>query len=84
MRDQFPGRGPLGSAREFFVITPDDNADLPQVPRGLWVGGAGDIVATGLSGDVTFKGVLAGTMLPISPSRVKATGSTATDIVGVV
>ena len=84
MRDQFPGRGPLGSAREFFAITPNDANDLTDVPRGIWVGGAGNLVVTGLSGDVTFQGIPAGTMLPIAPTRVKVTGTTATNLVGVL
>lgn len=83
-RNQFPTRTALGSAQEFFDITPSDSVDLAEVPRGIWVGGAGDLVVTGLTGDVTFQSVPAGTMLPIAPTRVKATGTTATSLVGVL
>lgn len=83
-RNQFPTRSPLGSAQEFFAITPSDSTDLDQIPRGVWVGGAGNLVVSGISGDATFVGVPAGTMLPISPTRVKATGTTATALVGVL
>lgn len=83
-RNQFPARSPLGSAQDFFAITPSDSADLADVPRGVWVGGAGNLVVTGLSGDVTFQGIPAGTMLPIAPTRVKATGTTATALLGVL
>lgn len=63
------------------AVTPNDSADLTVVTRGLWVGGAGTVVATMRGGgDVTFSGIPAGTLLPISVSRVK-TASTATLIV---
>ncbi len=63
------------------AVTPNDSTDLTVVTRGLWVGGAGTVVATMRGGgDVTFSGVPAGTILPISVSRVK-TSSTATLIV---
>lgn len=72
-------------ARQFFTIAPNDATDLPSVPRGVYVGGAGDIVATGHDGvDVTFKAVPVGTTLPISPKRIKATLTTATLMIGLV
>lgn len=79
-RNQFPDRGALGSAREFFAITKHDTNELAQVPRAIWVGGAGDIALDG----VVLKAVPAGTLLPVSPSKVNATGTTATDLVGLV
>lgn len=79
-RNQFPSRGSLGSAIEFFAITKHDTNELAQVPRAIWVGGAGDIALDG----VVLKAVPAGTLLPVSPSKVNATGTTATDIVGLV
>lgn len=84
-RDQFPGRGALGSGREFFAITPDDEEDLIQIPRAVWVGTGGDIVVIGEAGTdaVTLANVPDGTLLPISPTRVTE-ASTASDIVGIV
>lgn len=76
--DKFPARGALSSAREFFVITPHNSNDLPQVPRGIWVGTGGDIALDG----VVHKGVQSGTLMSVSPSKVNATGTTATDLVG--
>lgn len=83
-RNQFPFRGSLTSAVEFFAITPDDDNDLVQVPRAIYVGGAGDLAVIQLKGGdpVIFKGVTAGQTLVISPARVVAAGTTATDLVG--
>lgn len=68
------------------AVTPNDSTDLTYVTRGLFVGGAGNIVV--IMGDqavdattVTFTGVLAGTILPIAVRRVRATSTTATNIV---
>lgn len=77
-KDQFPGRGPFTSAREFFVIAKHDTNPLPQVPRAIWVGSGGDISLDG----VVHKNVPSGTMLAVSPAKVDATGTTAADLVG--
>lgn len=70
---------PAGNAA---AISKDDNNDLTAVTRGIFVGGAGNIVVTMLGGgDVTFTGVVAGTILPIRVTRVKSTNTTATNMV---
>lgn len=64
-------------------ITPDDGADLPTVTRALFVGGAGDVVATLVSGDVvTLTGMAAGIWHPVRVARIHATGTDATGLVG--
>lgn len=74
-----------GPATHGFAITPDDDADLPQPARAFYVGGTGGVAVKLPSGaDVTFKGVVGGTVLPVSVVRVYATGTTASDIVGLV
>lgn len=67
---------------DFAAITPhDSNQIIP--PFALYVGVGGDIVAVNRSGQtITFKGVPTGAILPIRPKILKATGTTATDIVG--
>jgi len=65
-------------------ITPDDSNDLTKITRGLYVGTSGDIAVI-LSGDtssVTLKNLAAGVEHAISVKRVLATGTTATDIIG--
>jgi hypothetical protein len=67
-----------------FAITPANGADLSFVTRGLYVGVSGDVKVDTLGGDtVTFVGLAAGVIHPIRAKRVYATGTTATDIVGV-
>jgi hypothetical protein len=75
-------QAPAASA---FVIEPSDDEELVVVTRGVYVGGAGSVVAM-LAGDsvaVTFSGVPAGAVLPIS-DRMVMEDSTATGIVGLV
>ena len=65
------------------AITPHDSNSQPGLPcRALFVGGAGALaVIDGSGAAVTLTGVVAGTVLPLEVSRVKATGTTATNIV---
>ena len=64
------------------AITPhDSNAISPT--RAIYVGGDGDISVTTTAGDsVVFYSASAGTILPISVALVKATGTTATNLLG--
>lgn len=72
-------------ASKAFSITPTDDVELAQTTRGLYVGGAGDISLKMVGDDtaVPFKGVTAGSLLPLRVKEVRATGTTATFIVGV-
>lgn len=66
-----------------FAITPDDNNDLTKVTRGLMVGAGGDVAVVTLAGDsVTLPSLAAGVQYGFRIVRVKATGTTATGIVG--
>ena len=65
------------------AVTPNDDADLTTTSRSLYIGTGGDVVVI-LKGDsaaVTFVSVPAGSVLPVRAQRVKATGTTATNIV---
>lgn len=69
---------PIGSAS---AVTPDDSADLAVASRALYVGGAGDLHVTLVSGDdITLTAAIQG-WHPVRAARVWATGTTATDIV---
>ena len=63
------------------VVTPDNSGELTPL-RSLYIGVSGDVtVDMADSGtNVTFKAVPVG-ILPVSVTRVYATGTTATDIV---
>jgi hypothetical protein len=73
------------SARNAAVVTPNNDTDLAQVTRGVFVGGAGNLNVNmaGTGTEVTFTGVPAGAFLPISVARIRATSTTATNIMAV-
>lgn len=71
-------------AESAFAITPDDNNDLAYPTRGLYVGSAGDVAVVMVNGDaVTFSTLAAGIVHPLGVIRVKSTGTTAANIMGV-
>jgi len=69
-------------ARNAFAITPHDTNNLDPFTRALYVGGQGDVKVDTVAGDsaVVFVGVVG--ILPVQVARVYATGTDATDIVG--
>ena len=71
-------------ASKALEITPSDDTDLPAGVRALWVGGGGalSVILVDDTVPVLLSGVPSGTLLPIMPRRVRATGTTATAIVG--
>jgi hypothetical protein len=73
--------GPAGNA---FAITPNDDNEITAVTRAIYIGVEGDLRVTMLGGQtVTFVGLGAGILHAIRVIKVHATGTTATDIVGV-
>lgn len=80
--DLLPGaNAPAGG---YAAVTPNDSTDLPNgVCRALYVGGAGTLVIDSPQGDtaVAFVGVVAGSTLSVRAKRVRATSTTATNIV---
>ena len=69
------------SAEVALVITPHASTNMPET-RGIYVGVGGDVVAIVNGSAVTFKNVQSGSILPIRATRVNATSTTATDMVG--
>lgn len=85
MADEFEARraGLESPASRGAAITPDDAADLPTVARFLYLGTGGTVVLDTVGGDtLTFANVPDGGMLPVRTRRVRATGTTATGILG--
>lgn len=72
----------FNSAGDAVAVTPSDTVSLGETARGLYVGGAGNVVLiTGAGRAVTFTDVPAGTILPIRFTRVNSTSTTATNMV---
>jgi hypothetical protein len=68
-----------------FTITPSDTTPFTEPCRAIYVGGAGDVTWVGLDGVAcTFVGVAAGSILPVRAMRVNATGTTATNLRGLI
>lgn len=78
-------KGLSAPADDCFAITPADGSEFSAVTRAIYVGGSGDVVIVSNAGsEVTFKNVVAGSMIPIRARGVSATGTTATYLVGLV
>ena len=72
---------PVGPCRRAAAVAPADGTDLGNVTRALYIGVTGDVVIITQGGDtVTLKAVPVG-LLSIAAARVKATGTTATNII---
>jgi hypothetical protein len=69
-------------ARSVALVTPNDSTDLSYATKALYVGVGGNISIDTVGGDsaVILIGVPTGSILPIRATRVRATGTTATDI----
>ena len=71
----------FGGSSLWVEVTPDDDADLPEVPRALWANSDGDIAMQDRLGQsVTFT-VAAGLVVGLRPYRVLETGTTVTSVV---
>ena len=69
--------------RHAFDIAPHDTNDLTYVTRAIWVGTGGNLKVTLLGGEtVTYKNLANGTEKVGFFTRVFATGTTATDLIG--
>ncbi len=85
MMDEFESTTPgiSGPAENVDAVIPNDSADLALATRALYVGGFGNVAVVTVGGsDVIFAEVAAGSVLPVRVRRVKATGTTATAILG--
>jgi hypothetical protein len=70
------------------VLSPSDTVDVPIInergPRAIYVGGVGHITSIDATGaSVVISAIPVGTILPIRPTRIMATGTTASLIVGI-
>lgn len=64
------------------AVTPSDSTDLPQVARALYVGTGGDLNIDFADGStVLLPSVLGGVIVPVRARRVRATLTTASNII---
>ncbi|MEG3126090.1 spike base protein, RCAP_Rcc01079 family [Sphingomonas sp. GB1N7] len=65
------------------AVVPHDTNALGDVPKALYVGTGGDIAARGVGGgaDVVFRNVAPGSVLPFRAAFVRATGTSAADLI---
>ena len=84
MADNYFNDSVITPSSEFAAISPSDSTYLTEIPKSLYVGTGGNLVAINAVGDaITFTNVPSGSVLPIRPKRVNATSTTATGIVGI-
>jgi hypothetical protein len=84
MVDRYAGSGDdlLAPASDGAAVTPSDTVPLATASKRLWVGGAGNVTVITVRGTtLTYTSVPAGTYLQVRAQQVKATGTTATNIV---
>jgi hypothetical protein len=68
----------VGSAQSVKTVVPSDSVEVRG--RGIYVGVTGNISLVAMEDNtpVVFTAVPAGTVLPVSPRLIRATGTTAT------
>lgn len=75
---------PTAPARKCFDITPNNDADLPTVPKALYCNGAGAVRVTLVDGGTSTFTVPGPGPLDISPARVWVTGTTVASLIGLL
>lgn len=72
-------------AHGLVAITPSDSTDIGARVRAIWVGGDGAVsVLCADNTTAVLSGATAGSIIPIYAKRVNATGTTATNLVGML
>lgn len=86
VEDAFAGfaNSPMAPAEYGFAITPSDTVDLPKATKAIYVGTGGSIALVFVRGSsaVSFINVPDGAVLDVRAKAIRATGTTATNIVG--
>lgn len=76
----------ISPARNAFAITPHDTDTLPNATKALFVGTGGNLAVrlVDATSDVVFTNLPSGTVLAVRVAAVRISGTTATDLVGLV
>lgn len=77
---------PTAPSLDCFAITPDDGQDLPEVTKAIYIGEGGDVILRPALGneDILFRNVPTGYILDVRVRAVRATGTTASALVGLI
>lgn len=85
MADRFSTYGDtvLSPSTRPYAVVPHDANPLPEVPKGIYVGTGGDVVLRGVSADadVTYRNLTNGSYIAVRASHVRATGTTASNLI---
>lgn len=87
MADQFQtlADSVSGPATRVAAVVPHDVDPLPEIPKALYVGTGGTVTLRGGDGaDATFANVASGSYLLVRAQYVRATGTSAADIVALL
>lgn len=73
----------LDSSTAPYAIVPSDTVPLPKAPKGIYVGTGGDVTLRGINGtaDVTYRNLGDGSYIGVRASHVRATGTTASNLI---
>lgn len=75
----------ISPAYDGFDITPADSTDFETATTSIYVGVDGAVKLTTIGGTtLTFNSLIGGTILPVRAVRVFATGTTATNLIGLL
>ncbi|MEI9850621.1 MAG: hypothetical protein WDN24_06900 [Sphingomonas sp.] len=84
MADQFSNNADQVSApaTRALAVTPHDTNALGDIPKALFVGTGGNVTMRGVGGsaDQLWKNIPSGSILPFRVKYVRATGTTAADL----
>lgn len=84
MADSFENRADEVSAPATMAVAvvPSDTLPLPDIPKALYVGTGGSVTLRGVGGgaDSVWKNVASGTILPVRVHYVRASGTSAADL----
>jgi len=85
MTNSFSGYSdtPTGPSTKPYAIVPSDSVELPDIPKGIYVGTGGDVVLRGVGGqaDVTYRNLANGSYIGVCAQFVRATGTTASNLI---
>ncbi|MGK2911242.1 MAG: spike base protein, RCAP_Rcc01079 family [Sphingobium sp.] len=73
-------------ARAPYTVVPHDTNALPVIPKGIFVGTGGQVTLRGVDAslDVVYKNLPDGSYINVRAAYIRATGTTATDLIAEV